>query len=229
MKKINQINCVLCLALVLSLGAMQQNYTQKTVAENVSELPRQTISYKGLHQTIFDNTKTIVVEPTVEVVSEDEPLVTDSAEDDEPYIEESFVETCNGYLSETTIKNITTQIGTLYDIPSEILQALMFVESSNYIYATSSCNAQGLCQIMPKWHYNRMSRLGVTDLYDPYSNVLVCADILNDLRYGQYGYDWSWVLMAYNMGEHGATIRYESGEVSNYANKIITKAYELGL
>lgn len=40
---------------------------------------------------------------------------------------------------------------------------------------------QGLTQINPKWHSKRAERLGVTNLYSPYGNILVCFDILNEL------------------------------------------------
>lgn len=40
---------------------------------------------------------------------------------------------------------------------------------------------EGLTQINPKWHSKRAERLGVTNLYSPYGNILVCFDILNEL------------------------------------------------
>lgn len=40
---------------------------------------------------------------------------------------------------------------------------------------------KGLTQINPKWHSKRAERLGVTNLYSPYGNILVCFDILNEL------------------------------------------------
>ena len=38
----------------------------------------------------------------------------------------------------------------------------------------------GLMQIQPKWHEDRMRRLGVTDLLDPEQNVRVGADLLSE-------------------------------------------------
>lgn len=43
-----------------------------------------------------------------------------------------------------------------------------------------SSDAQGLTQIRPKWHASRAERLGVTNLFDPYGNLLVCFDILSE-------------------------------------------------
>lgn len=41
-------------------------------------------------------------------------------------------------------------------------------------------DARGLAQIRPKWHSERAQRLGVTNLYDPHGNILVCFDILSE-------------------------------------------------
>ena len=43
----------------------------------------------------------------------------------------------------------------------------------------------GLMQVYEKYHKDRMKRLGVTDLYDPYSNILVGTDILMELAEGE--------------------------------------------
>lgn len=39
----------------------------------------------------------------------------------------------------------------------------------------------GLMQISPKWHSARAAKLGVDDLKDPYGNILVGCDFLNEL------------------------------------------------
>jgi hypothetical protein len=80
---------------------------------------------------------------------------------------------------------------------------------------------------MEKWHGNRIKKLGVTDIYDPYSSVLLCADLISELSYSKHGDDIRFVLMAYNMGVAGATKSYESGNITSYANNVMTKFYEL--
>ncbi len=63
--------------------------------------------------------------------------------------------------------------------------------------------AYGLTQVQPRWHQARMDRLGVTDLLDPYQNVLVCIDYLAELL-DHYNGDMECALMAYNAGMSGA-------------------------
>lgn len=76
--------------------------------------------------------------------------------------------------------------------------------------------AYGLLQVQPRWHQNRMDRLGVTDLLDPYQNITVAVDYLAEcLRLGRGSYDWA--LMAYNGGPSYAREMTEKGEVSYYA------------
>lgn len=55
----------------------------------------------------------------------------------------------------------------------------------------------GLGQVQPKWHRERMAKLGVTDLLNPYDNSLVVIDILDELM-GKYGLEGA--LNAYNTG-----------------------------
>ena len=80
---------------------------------------------------------------------------------------------------------------------------------------------------MEKWHRARMKKLGVTDLYDPYGSVLLCADILDELSGYKYGDDITFVLTAYNRGAGGAAKLHKQGIVSDYANKVLTKEQDI--
>lgn len=139
-----------------------------------------------------------------------------------------YVDIVDGYITEDSLKTICEFVGDKYDISPKLLQALAYTESHYEVNATGYSNDCGLCQIIPKYSYDRMERLGVEDIYDPYSNVLVCADILNYHKNSKYGGDINFVLMAYNMGQAGAAKRYEAGYISDYAKKVMKKAYELG-
>ena len=66
-----------------------------------------------------------------------------------------------------------------------------------------SGDALGLMQIQPKWHRERMDRLGVTDLLNSYQNVKVGIDFLAELL-DRYNGDIECALMAYNAGMSGA-------------------------
>lgn len=82
----------------------------------------------------------------------------------------------------------------------------------------------GLMQISERWHRERMERLGVTDLFDPYDNILVGVDYMAELfeRYEDPGT----VLMVYH-GEKNAIEKASSGGISGYADWILTRSAEL--
>ena len=80
-------------------------------------------------------------------------------------------------------------------------------------------NSFGLCQIQPKWHTERMERLGCTDLLDPYHNVKVCIDYLCELL-NKYDGDMAKALVAYNQG-------FYKGTVTEYAKAVLKGASEL--
>lgn len=61
-------------------------------------------------------------------------------------------------------------------------------------------NSYGYMQIQPRWHEERMERLGVTDLTDPYSNFRVGCDFLAELL---SKYTLEEALTAYNSGKAG--------------------------
>lgn len=80
-------------------------------------------------------------------------------------------------------------------------------------------NSFGLMQIQPRWHYQRMSDLGCTDLLDPYQNVTVGIDLLDSLL-DRYDGDYGKALTAYNTGKY-------RGTVTEYANAVLDIAEEL--
>lgn len=85
--------------------------------------------------------------------------------------------------------------------------------------------AFGLMQIHPRWHSDRMERLGVTDLLDPYQNVTVGIDIMAELLDG--GESVEWALMAYNGGYAHANRHIEADTLSGYATDVLKFAEEL--
>lgn len=81
----------------------------------------------------------------------------------------------------------------------------------------------GLLQIKPKWHQERMDRLDCPDLLNPYNNVTVALDLLDEL-YERYEGDMALVLMAYNGGYAYAE---RQTEPSDYALFVLNRAAEL--
>ena len=98
-------------------------------------------------------------------------------------------------------------------------------ESSGRATVVSEKGCVGLMQVNPKYHTERMERLGVTDLMDIDGNIRVGADYLLEL-FEEHG-DIYLVLMCYNMGERKAKELYEQGEYSKYAVSITERAAEL--
>ena len=113
------------------------------------------------------------------------------------------------------------------DVSPEMVHSVIWHESR---YDASSKNSNGTCvglmQISVKWHKQRAEKLGVTDLFDPYGNILVGVDYLNDL-YQYNGKDWNLALMLYSMDNKRAREMYAKGEITNYVSSVIHKEYEL--
>lgn len=118
----------------------------------------------------------------------------------------------------------TEEIGEMYGICPEFIQAIIEHESGGDPRANSGI-CVGLMQIYPKFHGERMTRLGVTDLSDPYSNILVGTDYLAEL-FAEYD-DPYLVLMVYNMGDSKALSLYDNDTYSEYAVSICERSAEL--
>lgn len=114
---------------------------------------------------------------------------------------------------------ISEEISKIYPICPELIQAQIFYESSNRRDVISRWGDVGYMQVNPKWQVERMENLGVIDLTDGYSNILVGCDLLYEL-FQKYG-EVEIVLMAYNEGEEAAVRKYDSGRVSDYARNIM--------
>lgn len=134
---------------------------------------------------------------------------------------------------------------TFYDVPlSEELQLHIFTECEKHNISPSivvamiemessydmdsigdNGNSFGLMQIQPKWHQERVQRLGCTDLLDPYQNITVAIDIIAELK--SKNPDLYWVLMAYNGGETYATRKINAEDYSDYAIEVVERAGEL--
>lgn len=108
-----------------------------------------------------------------------------------------------------------------FDNPA-LIKAVVHCESGFDQYAISSCGAEGLMQIMPKYFGKLMSEYGVTDL---------CVDEIGNLRIGihwmqylisKYDGNLSKALVAYNCGESAVDVK---GRISNsYSEKVLNIA-----
>lgn len=132
------------------------------------------------------------------------------AEEEETFISQTAYEACVEY-------------GDEYGICPEFIMAIIERESCGQPdVENGSC--KGLMQVSVKWHKDRMERLGVTDIFDERSNILVGTDYLSEL-FEKYE-DPATVLMVYH-GEKNAVKKSENGKISKYAQGILKRSEEL--
>lgn len=173
-----------------------------------------------------------IAEPidTVELVVVQQPVQAAETTEQPPEIEYEYIPSTQadeGYISELELIEITEEYGRQYNICPELLQAIAMRESTLYLQATNG-DCKGLMQISEHWHTDRMERLGVTDIYDARSNILLAADYLAELRdTTEYGYDVVYVLMRYNMATDTANKLYIQGAYTDYALEIAEESKRL--
>lgn len=121
------------------------------------------------------------------------------------------------------VKEISEELGEKYNICPELIQAICWQES-RFQTDIKSSGCVGIMQVAPKWHKERMDRLGVTDLTDVRQNMTVAVDYLSELL--KDGEDIEEPLMRYH-GESRIYERLNSGEMSEYVESILTLSAEL--
>ncbi len=111
------------------------------------------------------------------------------------------------------------QAATLYQIPVELVRAVIQVESNYDPRALSPAGAHGLMQLMPF----TAERMMVTDIMDPRQNIMGGTRYLRILA-NMFNGDIHLTVAAYNAGE-GAVIRYGGippyEETQNYVVKVL--------
>jgi Transglycosylase SLT domain len=99
-----------------------------------------------------------------------------------------------------------------------LIVAVISIESGFNPYAESAVGAQGLMQVMPRWHQDKIpDDMGATALFDPETNVRIGAQILQESIRHEGG------LIAGLQQFAGARDDPELG----YANKILARKREL--
>lgn len=125
----------------------------------------------------------------------------------------------------STIPGMCEEIGDMYSISPELLEAIIEAESRGIATADNG-TCKGLMQIAVKWHGDRMVKLGVTDIYDEYSNILVGADYLSELREIGDG-DIIYALLRYSLKTDTANRLYAEGKTTPYVRDVLARAAEL--
>lgn len=99
-----------------------------------------------------------------------------------------------------------------FEVPYALALGLIEQETDFRNIICDNGASTGYMQVQKKWHWDRMERLGVTDLSEPNGNFRVGLDYLSEL-YGKYE-DWSLALTVYNMG-------HNPGYITDYAKNVM--------
>ena len=98
-----------------------------------------------------------------------------------------------------------------FGVEYELALAVMEQETQFRNLMGDGGKAYGYFQVWPKWHKDRMEKLGVTDLMDPESNFRVACDFLSECI-NKYGLERG--LGYYNSGE---------AKVTGYSREVMEK------
>ena len=115
---------------------------------------------------------------------------------------------------EITYEQMFQEIAQEHNLDWRLLAIHAYRESHLDPRALGADNDMGLMQIIPSTWNEWAPRVGVSDPFDPYSNVLVGAAYLAFLRehFSDLGYtDPHWMLVAYNWGPYNLHILLENG------------------
>ena len=111
-----------------------------------------------------------------------------------------------------------------YGVPEhyELVLAIMWQESNYTADLISSTDDYGIMQINSCNHSWLVDLLGPTDFLDASDNINAGVYVISKLLI-KYG-DEHKALMAYNMGEHGASLNWQAGNyTSNYSRGVVAK------
>lgn len=132
---------------------------------------------------------------------------------------------------DNNLKSYIIEKATAAGIPSEVMFAMAWKESSFNPNAKSSTNDHGLFQIN-EINFDRLAEhFGLsniyTQIYDPYVNTDCAIYILSECKNNYHNDNWHHVLMRYNQGPAGAQNSFNSGVYSsNYSRAALQYAAE---
>lgn len=115
-----------------------------------------------------------------------------------------------------------------YEIPVELVLAVIEVESNYKADAVSKAGAKGLMQVIPEQHEDRMIKLNCPDLFDPYQNVTVGMNYLSELI-DRYDGNFHKALTAYHHGPKGANDKFfgQGTYQTEYSLKVLETAEKI--
>ena len=162
-----------------------------------------TLSYGGFSSNIV--LTVAAASPAAPETQPAAPETQPAAPETQPSQPTGSIRVTNVALS-SDLTQYTLNLCSQYGVDSSVIFSVMYHESQFNAGATSGKGAQGLMQIIPRYSASRMAKLGVTNLYDPASNILVGIDLLAEY-YHTYG-SWNQALTAYRTGNAGSDSAY---------------------
>ena len=123
------------------------------------------------------------------------------------------------------LQSYTYETATEYGVNYDLMLAIMQTESQFNNVISDNGEDIGLCQINSinaEWLY---TDYGIYNLMDERQNIKACAIILSKLQ-GQFESE-SHVVMAYNLGASKAQKYIQSGEITEYTEKVYENMEEI--
>ena len=215
-RRIGPIDIILIVMAVICLVALMWSMILFSPCD-VKDLEEKPVETVETVETTFVTERILVEAEAVEIGAFESPVLTVEEEPTVMYYDVPL---------DDKLQDHIFAMCDIYSIDPALVLAVIENES-NYRDWVVGDNGRsfGLMQIQPRWHWDRMDELGVTDLLDPYQNIIVGIDYLYDLF--QQCEDVEWVLMAYNGGPSYANNMVNRGVVSAYATDVLEGAREL--
>lgn len=190
--------------ITLSYGGFSSNIVL-TAAAASSAQPTETQPTETVPETTPSETQPTETQPTETQPTETQPTETVPETTPSETQPTGSIRVSNVSLS-SDLTQYTLNLCSQYGVDSSVIFSVMYHESHFNAGATSGKGAQGLMQIIPRYSTDRMAKLGVTNLYDPASNILVGIDLLAEYYY-TYG-SWNQALTAYRTGSPSGDSSY---------------------
>lgn len=117
------------------------------------------------------------------------------------------------------------EVGNQFDISAPLLMSIVYQESKGNPKAKNGA-CIGLTQCNPRYFKGYMNELEITDLSNPYQNILLCGKQLS-VWFEQYGdLDVYLIVEMWNEGEQNALRTHSEKKPSRYAKQIIEREAE---
>ena len=120
--------------------------------------------------------------------------------------------TISGKTNYTELHDVIEECAEKYNVDSELIRAMIQIESGWNTDAVSNKRAQGLMQLMPR----TAAMLGVKDAFDPAQNIEGGVRYISDLT-DKYRGDIEKALAAYNAGP----ARVDSGNIPEVSRRYV--------